>query len=108
MSEPLLTVDRGEQLYATFTWPGDVVGPAVFAVRSTPTAVPPALLRIASDEASTDGDLSISGGVVTLQVYGPKTLELPAKAAWSLWLKPGEDDASVIAGTLRVYEVVQP
>lgn len=108
MSDPTLTADRGEQLIATFTYSETVAGPAEFVVRQTAEAPDPPLLSLRTDTASTDGDLTLSGNEVTLLIHGPKTLTLPSYSVCALWLRPGEDDAQVLSGILRIKEVAQP
>ena len=111
MTAPTLTADKGEQLTVTFTYGEDLTGRvATFVVRLKPGAADPPLLKLISGVASDDGELTVDAAAktVTLVANGPATLDLPASATWAMWLDAGQDDASVVSGALRLYEVVQP
>lgn len=109
MADAVLTVDRGEQLVAEITYPTAPTGTVTFVVRGKVGDPDPALVKLTSvDTTFDDGAVTVSGNVVTVKVHGPTTFSLPSSARWALWVDAGADDANVITGALRVYEVVQP
>lgn len=108
MAEAALTTDRGEQLVAEFTYPGPVTGTATFVVRAKIGDPDPPLVDLTSGTTVPEGEVTVAGQVVTVKVHGPTTANLPASSRWALWIGAGGNDATVISGALRVYEVVQP